>query len=101
MTAIYALDLNDNVTVRGGTLFVGDRPLPPLPQRLSPSQAARLAELLDFLHRHLTAATDTIRSNEEGTEVVLGFLEWQRVLAVQLLLARYARAVAEPDVFEE
>jgi hypothetical protein len=29
--------------------------------------------------------------------VTLGFADWQRVLAVQMILARYVRAVAEPD----
>ena len=66
--------------------------------KLTPSQAARLAEMLDFLHRHLTLATENIHANEEGTQVTLGFADWQRVLAVQMLLARYVRAVAEPEV---
>src|SRR3954452_18587299 len=91
----------DKVTVSGGALFVNDRPLPPLPQKMSPSQAARLAEILEFLHRHLTGATDNIRANEDASQVTLSFADWQRVLAVQMLLARYGRAVAEPDVLEE
>ena len=68
---------------------------------MSPAQAARMAELLDFLHRHLTAATENIRSNDEGTQVVLNYPDWQRILSVQMLLARYVRAVAEPDVLEQ
>lgn len=96
-------DLSDQEKISSvkGNLFVGTKPLPPLPQKLSPSQAARLAELLDFLHRHLTSATENIRSNEEGTQIGLAFADWQRVLAVQMLLARYVRAVAEPDALEE
>jgi len=97
----FDLNVQDKLTVSNGTLFLGNRPLPPLPQKLSPSQAARLAELLDFLHRHLTAATENIRANDEGSQITLGFGDWQRVLAVQMLLARYVRAVAEPDVLEE
>ena len=68
---------------------------------MTPSQAARLSELLDFLHKHLTTATENIRANDEATQVTLAYSDWQRVLAVQLLLARYVRAVAEPDVLEE
>jgi hypothetical protein len=97
----FDLDPKENVTVTGGALFLGNRPLPPLPLKLTPSQAARLAELLDFLHRHLTAATENIRANDQGTQVTLGFADWQRVMAVQMLLARYVRAVAEPDVLDE
>jgi pSer/pThr/pTyr-binding forkhead associated (FHA) protein len=96
-------DLNphDKITEMAGTLFLGSRPLPPLPQKMTPSQAARLAELLDFLHRHLTAATENINANEEGSLITLRFADWQRVLTLQMILARYVRAVAEPDVLDE
>ena len=69
--------------------------------KLPPAQAARLAELLDFLHRHLTSATENIRAGEEGHPITLNFTDWQRVLAVQMVLARYVRAVAEPDALTE
>jgi pSer/pThr/pTyr-binding forkhead associated (FHA) protein len=97
----FALDVNDKITLTQGTLFLGSRPLPPLPQKLTPAQAARLAELLDFLHRHLTTATENISSNEEGSHVTLRYGDWQRVLAVQMVLARYVRAVAEPETLED
>jgi pSer/pThr/pTyr-binding forkhead associated (FHA) protein len=95
------LNPRDKVTVTSGTLFLGSRPLPPLPQKMTPSQAARLAELLDFLHRHLTSATENISANEEGSLVTLLYADWQRVLTLQMILARYVRAVAEPDVLDE
>jgi predicted component of type VI protein secretion system len=99
--ADFDLSPQDKITSTDGTLFLGNRPLPPLPQKMSPAQAARMAELLDFLHRHLTAATENIRSNDEGTQVVLNYPDWQRILSVQMLLARYVRAIAEPDVLEQ
>jgi pSer/pThr/pTyr-binding forkhead associated (FHA) protein len=77
------------------TAFEDD--IPPLPHKLSPAQAARLAEIFDYLHRGLTSAVENIDSNEDGTEVKLGFAEWQTVQAVQMLLARYSRSVAEPE----
>jgi hypothetical protein len=97
----FDLNPHDKVSAANGNLFLGKRPLPPLPLKLTPAQAARLAELLDFLHRHLTAATENIRTNDDGTQVVLSYADWQRVLAVQMLLARYVRAVAEPDALDE
>ena len=81
-------------TSTGWTAF--DEEVPPLPQKLSPSQAARLAEILDYLHKGLTTAVENIEANEEGTEVRIGFSEWQTIQAVQMLLARYARSIAEP-----
>jgi pSer/pThr/pTyr-binding forkhead associated (FHA) protein len=97
----FDLNIKEDVTVSEGELFVGKNPLPPLPQKLSPSQAARMAEILDFLHHHLTQATEHIRANEDGTQVTLSFSDWQGVQAVQNLLARYLRAVAEPDALEQ
>jgi pSer/pThr/pTyr-binding forkhead associated (FHA) protein len=97
----FDLNLIDPITVSGGNLFQGGKPLPPLPLRMTPSQAARLSELLDFLHRHLTNATENIRASDDGAQVTLSFADWQRVLSVQMLLARYVRAVAEPDALEQ
>jgi hypothetical protein len=99
--AEFELATQDKLTQSEGTLFLGNKPLPPLPQKMTPAQAARLAELLDFLHRHLTSATDNIRANDEGSQVTLNYADWQRVVTVQMLLARYVRAIAEPDVLEE
>ena len=97
----FDLNPQEKITVTAGALFLGSRPLPPLPQKLSPSQAARLAELFDFLHRHLTSATENISANEEGSSITLRYADWQRVLALQMVLARYVRAVAEPDALDE
>jgi pSer/pThr/pTyr-binding forkhead associated (FHA) protein len=78
----------------GWTAFDDD--IPPLPQKLTASQAARLAEILDYLHKGLTTAVENIEANEDGTEVRIGFSEWQTIQAVQMLLARYARSISEP-----
>ncbi len=96
----FDLNLKDEVTITADALLIGNRRLPPLPQKLTPSQAARLAEIIDFLHRGLTCATENIRANEEGTQVTLNFADWQKVLAVQMLLARYLRAIAEPEALD-
>ena len=74
-----------------------DTDIPPLPVKLTGSQSARLAEIFDYLHRGITHAVENIEANEEGTEVKLGFNEWQMIQAVQMLLARYGRHVAEPE----
>jgi len=78
-----------------------DGELPPLPQKLTPSQAARLAEIFDFLHRGITSAVENIESNEDGTQIRINFNEWQTIQMVQLFLARYMRSVAEPESHEE
>lgn len=78
-------------------LLLGTRALPPLPRHLTPSQAARLAEILELLHRGLCQATEFIEAKEDGTQVTLSFADWQRILAVQMLLARYQQAITDPE----
>jgi hypothetical protein len=68
---------------------------------MTPSQAARFCEILDFLHHGLINATDNIQAKEDGTEVTLNYTEWQRVQAVQMILARYIRAISEPETLQE
>jgi hypothetical protein len=80
---------------------VSERNLPDLPQKLAPSQAARLSEILDFLHRGLASATENLDASEELGQVTIPFPDWQKIQAVQMLLARYLRAVAEPDALVE
>jgi len=99
--AQFELNPQEEITAANGTVFMGNRPLPPLPQKLGPSQAARLAELFDFLHRHLGSATENTKVSEDGLDIRISYAEWQRILAVQLVLARYVRAVAEPDSLED
>jgi pSer/pThr/pTyr-binding forkhead associated (FHA) protein len=90
---------SDHTVGPGGSIpwSAFDEDIPPLPQKLSPAQAARLAEILDHLHRGLTLAVENIDANDEGTEIRLGYREWQTIQAVQMLLARYSRSIAEPE----
>jgi hypothetical protein len=74
-----------------------DADVPPLPNKLTAAQAARLSEVFDYLHRALTSSVENIEANDDGTEVKIGFNEWQTIQAVQMLLARYGRNVAEPE----
>jgi pSer/pThr/pTyr-binding forkhead associated (FHA) protein len=92
----FDLNLIEPMQVTRDALFVGNKQLPPLPQKLAPSQAARLAEILDFLHQGLCQATENIQARDDGSQVTLPFADWQRVLAVQMLLARYLRMISEP-----
>jgi FHA domain-containing protein len=78
-----------------------DTNLPPLPQKLAPAQAARIAEILDYLHRGIASAAEQIVANEDGSQVRIPFAEWQKIQAVELLLARYLRAIAEPETMVE
>lgn len=78
-----------------------DRDLPPLPQRLTPAQSARMAEILDYLHRGLASACETITADENELSVRIPFEEWQKIQAVEMLLARYVRAIGEPETLSD
>ncbi len=100
----YDFDLNINdekITITNDAIFIGKKTLPPLPLKMSPSQAARLAEILDFLHQGLIIATDNLQAKEDGSEVSLQYNDWQRIQGVQMILARYIRAVSDPESLEE
>jgi pSer/pThr/pTyr-binding forkhead associated (FHA) protein len=93
-------DVKDPVQITKAGLYIGKREFPPLPLQLSPSQAARLAEIFDCLHRALSQTTDLIQANPDGTQITLDYPTWQKILAVSMLLARYHRAVTEPDSWQ-
>jgi pSer/pThr/pTyr-binding forkhead associated (FHA) protein len=97
----FEVDVEGREKVTRDALFIGNRALPPLPMKLSPSQAARLAEILDFLHLGLTEATENLRAKDDGSQVTLDYADWQKIVAVQMLLARYLRLIAEPPEIEE
>jgi len=41
------------------------------------------------------------RPSDDGTAVTIAYPEWQKIQAVQMLLARYLRGVADPDSLVE
>ena len=97
----FDVNLSDPIHLTSDALFIGTKALPPLPLKMTPSQAARLAEILDYLHQGLTQATENIQARDDGTQVTLDYANWQRTLAVQMLLARYLRLVADPPEPDE
>ena len=91
---------DEEVRITSNGLFIGNREFPPLPQKMTPSQAARLAEILELLHSGLAHTLDQVTEIDEGKEVRLDFATWQKLLSLQMLLARYHRAVTEPDSWQ-
>jgi pSer/pThr/pTyr-binding forkhead associated (FHA) protein len=69
---------------------------PDLPERLSPSQAAQLAELLDYVHIRIRQLLGSVESQRRGSRVSLDFKQWQDLLDLQARLAEYLRKVGEP-----
>src|ERR1700730_8036398 len=46
----FDVNVSEPARLTSDALYIGNKALPPLPLKMTPSQAARLAEILDYLH---------------------------------------------------
>ena len=65
-------------------------------ERLTPGQAAQLAELLEFLHLRLRNFIASARTDSKANMVALEMRQWQAIVDLQARLAEYLREVGEP-----
>jgi pSer/pThr/pTyr-binding forkhead associated (FHA) protein len=70
---------------------------PELPERLSPGQAAQLAELLEYIHIRLRNLLSTAHPAEDKEQIALNFRRWQNLVDLQARLAEYLRRIGNPD----
>lgn len=85
--------------LRHGANMVSDElwsQAPALPDNLSPAQAAQLSELISTLHRRLRAVIDSVSVDQRHGSMRASLPSWQRVLSLQMDLARLLREIAEP-----
>ena len=69
---------------------------PELPERLSPGQAAQLAEVVEYLTITIRHLIESVRE-EKGERVTLDACRWQSLVDLQCRLAEYLRKIGEPD----
>ncbi len=73
---------------------------PPLPDRLSPAQAAQLAEMLEYFHvrlRAILASGRTAPEEEQRDPVLLELPRWQSLIELQSRLSEYLRQIGDPE----
>jgi pSer/pThr/pTyr-binding forkhead associated (FHA) protein len=70
---------------------------PPLPDRLSPSQAAQLAELFEYFHSRVGEVVDSVQVNEKRAKIDIDLATWQLMLQMYSRLAELIRGIADPD----
>ena len=75
-------------------LLSGDPPR--LPERLSPGQAAQLAEVLEFLHSHTRQIALESKVDRHNNQVVMPAEKWQRLLDAHAHLSEYMRKISDP-----
>src|SRR4029077_17539168 len=62
---------------------------PELPERMTPGQAAQLAEMLEFLHLRLRNLIGSSHSDAKTNQVTLELRQWQALVDLQARLAEY------------
>jgi pSer/pThr/pTyr-binding forkhead associated (FHA) protein len=69
---------------------------PELPERLTPGQAAQLAELLEFVHVRLRNLIGSGLPDNKANTVTLDLRHWQALIDLQARVSEYLREVGEP-----
>ncbi len=70
---------------------------PHLPQRLTPGQAAQMAEVLEYIHLRIRKMVRRIEVSKNGKVVQLNFNEWQHLLDLQARISEYLRETGHPN----
>ncbi|MCS7015742.1 MAG: FHA domain-containing protein [Gemmatales bacterium] len=75
---------------------------PPVPSGLSPQQAARLVGFLELIHERLARCSrEAFYHIEAKNHILIPQHAWHDLLDLHVLVARYIRALTEPDDWEE
>ena len=69
---------------------------PEIPHRLSPVQAAQLAEVLEFVHSRLRSLMNSATKLDADT-MALNYRKWQSLIDLQSRIAEYIRSIGEPE----
>ncbi len=70
---------------------------PSLPDRLSPSQAAQLAELFEYFHMRLGEVVNAVNVHEKRAKIDVDLATWQLMLQMYSRLSEMIRGIADPD----
>ncbi|ADB16335.1 FHA domain containing protein [Pirellula staleyi DSM 6068] len=66
---------------------------PELPERMSPGQAAQLAEILEFFHIRMRNLIGSVKVDPKSGRVPLDMRQWQAIIDLQARLSEYLRQV--------
>jgi pSer/pThr/pTyr-binding forkhead associated (FHA) protein len=70
---------------------------PELPERLSPSQAAQLAELFEYFHARIGEVVNGVNINEKRSTINVDIATWQLILQLYSRLSELIRGISDPD----
>ncbi|QDU31525.1 FHA domain-containing protein FhaA [Anatilimnocola aggregata] len=69
---------------------------PELPDRLTPGQAAQLAEMLEFLYVRLRNLIQSATVDNKSSKISLDLRQWQGLIDLQGRLSEYLRRIGNP-----
>jgi pSer/pThr/pTyr-binding forkhead associated (FHA) protein len=69
---------------------------PDLPDGLSPGQAARLVELLDYLHLRMRGLIHSVSEAGDAKQLTVNLEQWQNLLDLESRVAEYIRKIGDP-----
>jgi hypothetical protein len=90
----FDLDFNADADLQA-TLYSIEPP--ELPDRLSPGQAAQLAEVLEYIHIRFRNFLASAEVEAKADRVVLDMRQWQSIVDLQSRIADYLRSVSDPS----
>ena len=70
---------------------------PMLPERLSPGQAAQLAEVLEYVHMRMRRLINEVDVEGNAKAVHLNFAQWQYLMDLQSRISEYLRVIGHPS----
>jgi pSer/pThr/pTyr-binding forkhead associated (FHA) protein len=70
---------------------------PEVPDRMSPGQAAQLAELIEYFHLRMRNIVASAQVDNKGNKVVLEQRQWQAIIDLHARLAEYLRKIGSPE----
>jgi pSer/pThr/pTyr-binding forkhead associated (FHA) protein len=79
--------------------FLFNHETPELPDDMTPTQAAQMSELIDYIRLRLRGLVGTAKEDKTG-RVVLSAVEWQKLVDLNARLAEMARRIGEPDAYD-
>lgn len=79
-----------------GNLFGNSAQIPSIPERLSPSQAAQLSEVLEHFHAGLQHIIEAVVLESQDTHATVPIDTWQAILQIQARLSELIRKIGDP-----
>ena len=89
----FELDFDDEREIQAA-LHILDPP--EMPSRLSPGQAAQMAEIMEFIHARLRSLMNSA-TKVDADQMALSFRKWRNLLDLQSRVAEYIRRIGDPQ----